>query len=487
MTSKLVLNREKPYPLGCYIDYDRTLVVRAVFGNNRSCGITLYPKAGSDKPLKIEIPSSFRRGDIYSVRITGIKDIASYESYNYFSDGDVFCDPYAKQIFGLEKFGKDIPFKTVYIHGLVRDSQGRKMSKSLGNGIDPLEMIEEYGADSLRFMLITGNTPGNDMRFYNERVESARNFANKLWNASRFMLMNLEGFDKSFVPAVEDYTMADRWILSRFAKTAQGVTENLEKYELGEAGRLIYEFIWSEFCDWYIELSKARLYDKENVKPRQTAQYVLGYVLERTLRLLHPFMPFITEEIWQHIPHEGKSIMVSQWPAEDKTIANLIDEASESSMTTIMETIKTIRALRLEVNAAPSKKSEVVLNFTDESLRQVFADNEGYLTVLASAEPVTHMAAGAEKPENAMAGVVNGVEIFLPLKDLIDVEKETARLNGEMAKLEKEISRLDKKLSNEGFLAKAPADVVAGEKEKLAGYQEKMDAVKARLADLAKL
>ncbi|KHM51484.1 valyl-tRNA synthetase [Anaerovibrio lipolyticus] len=387
---------------------------------------------------------------------------------------------------GLE-FGKDIPFKTVYIHGLVRDSQGRKMSKSLGNGIDPLEMIEEYGADSLRFMLITGNTPGNDMRFYNERVESARNFANKLWNASRFMLMNLEGFDKSFVPAAEDYTMADRWILSRFAKTAQGVTENLEKYELGEAGRLIYEFIWSEFCDWYIELSKARLYDKENVKPRQTAQYVLGYVLERTLRLLHPFMPFITEEIWQHIPHEGKSIMVSQWPAEDKSIADLIDEDSESSMTTIMETIKTIRALRLEVNAAPSKKSEVVLNFTDESLRQVFADNEGYLTVLASAEPVTHMAAGAEKPENAMAGVVNGVEIFLPLKDLIDVEKETARLNGEMAKLEKEISRLDKKLSNQGFLAKAPADVVAGEKEKLAGYQEKMDAVKARLDDLAKL
>ena len=385
---------------------------------------------------------------------------------------------------GLE-FGKDIPFKTVYIHGLVRDSQGRKMSKSLGNGIDPLEMIEEYGADSLRFMLITGNTPGNDMRFYNERVESARNFANKLWNASRFMLMNLEGFDKSFVPAAEDYTMADKWILSRFAKTAQGVTENLEKYELGEAGRLIYEFIWSEFCDWYIELSKARLYDKENVKPRQTAQYVLGYVLEHTLRLLHPFMPFITEEIWQHIPHEGKSIMVSQWPAEDKSIADLIDEDSESSMTTIMEAIKTIRALRLEVNAAPSKKSEVVLNFTDESLRQVFADNEGYLTVLASAEPVTHMAAGAEKPENAMAGVVNGVEIFLPLKDLIDVEKETARLNGEMAKLEKEISRLDKKLSNQGFLAKAPADVVAGEKEKLAGYQEKMDAVKARLEDLA--
>jgi valyl-tRNA synthetase len=198
-------------------------------------------------------------------------------------------------------------------------------------------------------------------------------------------------------------------------------------------------------------------------------------------------MPFITEEIWQHIPHEGKSIMVSQWPAEDKTIADLIDEASESSMTTIMETIKTIRALRLEVNAAPSKKSEVVLNFTDESLRQVFADNEGYLTVLASAEPVTHMAAGAEKPENAMAGMVNGVEVFLPLKGLIDVDKETARLTKELEKLDKEISRLAKKLGNEGFLAKAPADVVAGEKEKLAGYEEKKKSVEGRMQDLAKL
>ena len=188
---------------------------------------------------------------------------------------------------GLE-FGKDIPFKTVYIHGLVRDEQGRKMSKSLGNGIDPVEVIDQYGADTLRFMLITGNTPGNDMRFINDRVVATRNFANKLWNASRFMLMNLEGFDKSFVPAAEDYTLADKWIMSRYAKTAQGVTANLEKFELGEAGRLIYEFIWNEFCDWYIELAKARLYDKENLRPRQTAQYVLGYVLDGTWRLLMP-------------------------------------------------------------------------------------------------------------------------------------------------------------------------------------------------------
>ena len=388
---------------------------------------------------------------------------------------------------GLE-FGKDIPFKTVYIHGLVRDEQGRKMSKSLGNGIDPVEVIDQYGADTLRFMLITGNTPGNDMRFINDRVVATRNFANKLWNASRFMLMNLEGFDKSFVPAEEDYTLADKWIMSRYAKTAQGVTANLEKFELGEAGRLIYEFIWNEFCDWYIELAKARLYDKENLRPRQTAQYVLGYVLEGTLRLLHPFMPFITEEIWQHIPHEGISIMVSQWPGNDENaLSKLINDGDEAAMTAIMESIKTIRALRLEVNAAPGKKSEVILNFTDESLRQVFADNEGYLTVLAAAEPVTMLAAGSDKPENAMAGVVNGVEIYLPLKGLIDVDKEVARLNKEMATLEKEVSRLEKKLGNQGFLAKAPAEVVAGEQEKLKGYQEKQAAVKERLSYLATL
>ena len=375
---------------------------------------------------------------------------------------------------GLE-FGKDIPFKTVYIHGLVRDEQGRKMSKSLGNGIDPVEVIDQYGADTLRFMLITGNTPGNDLRFINDRVVATRNFANKLWN-------------KSFVPAEVDYTLADKWIMSRYAKTAQGVTANLEKFELGEAGRLIYEFIWNEFCDWYIELAKARLYDKENLRPRQTAQYVLGYVLEGTLRLLHPFMPFITEEIWQHIPHEGISIMVSQWPGNDeKALSQLINDGDEAAMTAIMESIKTIRALRLEVNAAPGKKSEVILNFTDESLRQVFADNEGYLTVLAAAEPVTMLAAGSDKPENAMAGVVNGVEIYLPLKGLIDVDKEVARLNKEMATLEKEVSRLEKKLGNQGFLAKAPAEVVAGEQEKLKGYQEKQAAVKERLSYLATL
>ncbi len=386
---------------------------------------------------------------------------------------------------GLE-FGKDIPFQHVFIHGLVRDSQGRKMSKSLGNGIDPVEVIEKYGADTLRFMLITGNTPGNDMRFYWERVESARNFANKIWNASRYMLMNLEGFDKSFKPAEEDYTLSDKWILSRYARTVRDVTENLDKFELGEAGRMIYEFIWNEFCDWYIELTKARLYDKENVRARNTALYVLSTVLEGTLRLLHPFMPFLTEEIWQKVPHADdlKSIMETSWP---EVQAKFISDEIEADMTAIMETIKTVRNMRAEVGAAPSKKSELILSFTDESLRAVFTENQSYLDKLASSEPITILPAGADKPENAMAGVVNGVEVFLPLKGLIDVDKETARLTKELEKLDKEISRLAKKLGNEGFLAKAPADVVAGEKEKLAGYEEKKKSVEGRMQDLAKL
>lgn len=384
---------------------------------------------------------------------------------------------------GLE-FGKDIPFKHVFIHGLVRDSQGRKMSKSLGNGIDPLEVIEKYGADTLRFMLITGNTPGNDMRFYWERVEATRNFANKLWNASRFTLMNLEGFDIKFKPSQAEYTLADKWILSRYAKTVVEVTNNLEKFELGEAGRALYDFIWNEFCDWYIEMAKARLYDKDAVKERQTAQYVLCYVLENTLKLLHPFMPYITEEIWQHIPHEGESIMVAAWPTDED---NKIDIKSEQDMTTIMEVIKAIRNMRAEVNVAPGKKSEVILQFASTDLQEVLQANAGYLKVLAAAEPITVLTSDAVKPENAMTAVVNGVEIYLPLKGLIDVEKETARLNKELATLDKELQRVSGKLSNAGFVAKAPADVIEKEKEKQKGFEEKRTAINERLAYLASL
>ena len=382
------------------------------------------------------------------------------------------------------RFGGDVPFRDVFIHGLVRDSEGRKMSKSLGNGIDPVEVIEKYGADTLRFMLITGNTPGNDMRFYWERVEAARNFANKIWNASRYMLMNLEGADDSFVPEESDCTLADRWILSRAAQTAHDVTANLENYELGEAGRMIYEFLWSEFCDWYIELTKARLYDKENPRARNTALYILRTVLERTMRLLHPFMPFLTEEIWQKLPHAGESIMRAPWP---EAAESDIDPAAEQTMTAIMEVIKTTRNLRAELGTPPGKKSALILRVRDEALAAEFAAHEDYFFALASASEVSFLAADAPDPENVVTGALAGAAVYLPLAGLIDVEKETARLTKERENLEKEIKRLTGKLSNEGFTSKAPAAVVEAEREKLAGYEEKIGLIRTRLADLAKL
>jgi valyl-tRNA synthetase len=382
------------------------------------------------------------------------------------------------------KFQENIPFKHVFIHGLVRDNQGRKMSKSLGNGIDPLEVIDKYGADTLRFMLITGNTPGNDMRFYWERVESSRNFANKIWNASRFVLMNLEGFDPEFVPDAKTFTLADRWILSRYNATVADVTRDLERFELGEAARMVYEFIWDEFCDWYIELAKGRLYNKEDAESRKVAQYLLSYVLSNTLKLLHPFMPFITEAIWQSLPHQGISIMTAGWPAEDKERTNHEDE---QLMGVLMETIKSIRNMRAEVNVHPGKKSQVILKMASGEFKAKMEANTSYIKTLAAAEPITILAASDANPENAMTAVVNGVEIYLPLKGLIDVEKETARLNKEISNLDKELSRISGKLGNPGFTAKAPADVIEKEKAKQAEFIEKQTAIKERLAYLAQL
>lgn len=384
---------------------------------------------------------------------------------------------------GLE-FQGEIPFHHVFIHGLVRDSQGRKMSKSLGNGIDPLEVIEKYGADTLRFTLVTGNTPGNDMRFYWERVESSRNFANKIWNASRFVLMNLEDFDPRQQSFPTELSLADQWILHRYSVTVSEVTRNIDKFELGEAARLVYEFIWNEYCDWYIELAKNRLYNKEDAKSRATAQYILWYVLSNTLKLLHPFMPFITEAIWQALPHEGKSIMTAEWP---KVKPELLDEAAEQQMTTIMEAIKAIRNMRAEVNVPPGKKSEVILQAATPELATVVGQYEQYFKSLAAAESVLLLSRGADKPENAMTAVVSGMEIYLPLKGLIDIEKETGRLNKELAVLDKEIARIVSKLSNEGFIAKAPADVIDKERAKEAEYREKQNAIKERLVYLAGL
>lgn len=383
-------------------------------------------------------------------------------------------------IMGME-FMKEIPFEKVFIHGLVRDSQGRKMSKSLGNGIDPLEVIEKYGADTLRFMLITGNTPGNDMRFYWERVEGTRNFANKIWNASRFALMNMEGYDKD--AELAPYTLADKWILSRLQDTVKDITGLLERFELGEAGRAIYDFIWSEVCDWYIEIAKPRLYNKEAAAERATAQHVLATVLVSAMKLLHPYMPFITEEIYQCLPHEAESIMISKWPVADES---LVDPEAERGMNAIMDSIKAIRNMRAEVNANPGKKIPAIM-LVSEDLREVVAHNDSYIKLLGGIDNLELRPLNGEKPENAMAAVVTGIEVYLPLAGLIDVEKETQRLSKELAAMEKDLQRAGGKLNNAGFLAKAPEDVIAKERAKYEELSGKIEAVKKRMAYLAEL
>ena len=385
----------------------------------------------------------------------------------------------ARMIFmGLE-FMKEPPFAEVFIHGLILDSQGRKMSKSLNNGVDPIEVIDKFGADTLRFMLITGNTPGNDLRFHFERLENTRNFANKIWNASRFVMMNLEGFSPEEVG--QDYSLADRWILSRYNETAREVARNLERYDLGEAAKIIYEFIWNEFCDWYIELVKPALYGKKDETSKKTAQYVLWYVLSNTLKLLHPMMPFITEEIWQHLPHEGATIMTQEWPVYSDS---LNDDESVEKMTVVMETVKAVRNIRGEMNVPPSRKAEIIIAANTEMNYAALNDGREYVEKLGAASEMAVARSLNTKPEQAVTAMTGGLEIFMPLKGLIDIDKEIARLRKELAALEKELIRVNGKLSNKGFLDKAPADVIEKEKAKQDGFMEKKSALEERLKSL---
>jgi len=379
------------------------------------------------------------------------------------------------------KFGGDVPFREVFIHGLVRDSEGRKMSKSLGNGIDPLEVIDKYGADTLRFTLVTGNTPGNDMRFYWEKVEASRNFANKLWNASRFVRMNLEGFVPTGEMPREGLTLADRWILSRLAKTIQTAERHLANFELGEAAQLTYEFIWSEYCDWYIELAKPRLY-KGTSEEKATAQHILWHVLSRSLLLLHPFMPFITESIWKALPGTTPSLMRNSWPAAGQT-----NEQAEQLFATLVEAIKAVRNMRAEMNVPPGKKCDAVFVVAEEALRRDMAANGSYICTMAGVEGLEFRDAAAARPEDAVTAVVSGVEIYLPLQGLIDVAKEIERLDKDAQGLVKEIDRIVGKLSNESFVAKAPAAVVDKEREKQRDLQERLEAVNSRIDALKKL
>ena len=367
---------------------------------------------------------------------------------------------------GMEQMKKE-PFKTVFIHGLVRDDKGRKMSKSLGNGIDPLEMAEKYGADALRFNLITGNSPGNDMRFYVEKCEAMRNFANKIWNASRYVLMNLT-IDEPGLPAREDLEQEDKWVLSKLNTLIREVTANLDAYEIGVASSKVYDFIWDTYCDWYIELTKTRLYS-ENEKSKLAAQKVLVYVLDQTLRLLHPFMPFITEEIWQAIPHAGKFLISAEWPVYREEFAF---GAEEAAMEQIIEAITALRARRAEMNVPMSRKVNLTIA---ASQPEVFEAGKAFFLRLAGAEDVKVCGMEAAEAASGDDGLVevttHAARLFMPLAELVDFEKELARIAKEKENCLKQIALFESKLSNEAFVSRAPEKVVNDQKEKLAKNQ----------------
>jgi len=380
----------------------------------------------------------------------------------------------ARMIFsGLEQM-KEIPFKDVFIHGIVRDEQGRKMSKSLGNGIDPLEVVEAYGADALRFMLVTGNTPGNDLRFQDEQLEASRNFINKLWNACRFAMLNLNDYQEGAYPV--DLILADKWILQRLRQVSKIANDNLEKYELGEAARALYDFSWDEFCDWYVELSKIRLY-KGTPQERHSAQFVLHTVLTQTMQLLHPFIPFITEELWQHLPHEGETVMLAKYP-DGREGQSYEQEAQD--MLLIMDVIRAIRNIRAEMNVPQGKKADIVL-LADEAQASILRHGDGYIASLAHGAEITLSGRDTEVPDAAAAAHVRGVDIYVLLKGLIDFDKEVARLEKEIASVDEELNRLEGKLNNKQFIDKAPAAVVEKEKAKGLQYAEKKKALQERL------
>ena len=388
------------------------------------------------------------------------------EDLDYFYPTDVLVTGYdiiffwvARMIFsGCEHTGKT-PFHTVLIHGLVRDNQGRKMSKSLGNGIDPLEMIEKYGCDALRMNLVTGNSPGNDTRFFTEKCEAMRNFANKLWNASRYVMMNLGEDARNELPDLEKLEISDKWVLSKLNTLIAEVTDNLEHYELGVAVQKVYDFIWDTYCDWYIELTKARLYG-DDIGRKQTAIQVLVYVLDQVLRLLHPFMPFITEEIWQSIPHEGDALIAAKWPVYREDLAFRTEEAH---MESVMNAIRAIRNRRADMNVPPSKKAAL---FVLTSKPQVFAEGEGFIQRLAYADSVTLLEQEPENLDGMVTCTTPDAKLYIPMGQLVDVAKELERIGKELEKARKNLQSLEGKLSNEKFVSRAPEAVVNAEREK---------------------
>ena len=394
------------------------------------------------------------------------------EDLQYFYPTDVLVTGYdiiffwvARMIFSGCEHTDKTPFHTVLIHGLVRDDKGRKMSKSLGNGIDPLEMIEKYGCDALRMNMVMGNSPGNDMRFYVERCEAMRNFANKLWNASRYVLMNLDDNAQNLLPAKDELTTADKWILSKLNTLIAEVTENLEKYELGVAVQKVYDFLWDSYCDWYIELTKSRLYS-DDASQKQSALQVLVYVLDQTLRLLHPFMPFITEQIWQTLPHDGDALIVAQWPVFSE---QLQFKSEEMQMEGVMDVIRAIRNRRAEMNVPPSKKAAL---FVQTNKPDVFVEGEGYIQRLAYADKITLIEREPENIDGMVCCTTADAKLYIPMGQLVDIAKELERIQKELEKARKNLAGIEGKLSNENFTARAPESVVNAEREKASRARE---------------
>ena len=409
------------------------------------------------------------------------------EDLKYFYPTDVLVTGYdiiffwvIRMIFsGYEQMGEK-PFKTVLFHGLVRDSQGRKMSKSLGNGIDPLEIIDQYGADALRLTLITGNAPGNDMRFYYDRVENSRNFANKVWNASRFILMNMEG--KAVTePAAGDLEPVDQWILSKLNTLIKDVTDNMESFELGIAVQKVYDFIWDEFCDWYIEMVKPRLYDTDDAASQNAALWTLQTVLIDALKLLHPYMPFITEEIFCSLQAKEESIMISSWPVYRQ---ERFYEVQERAIETIKEAVRGIRNVRSEMNVPPSRKASVFVVSEEQKILDIFTEGKLFFASLAYASEVAMQRDKAGIPEDAVSVVIPGATLYMPFAELVDIAQEVERLQKEEKRLQGELARVNGMLSNERFLSKAPEAKIQEEKEKLAKYTQMMEQVKLRLQQL---
>ncbi|MEJ9220208.1 valine--tRNA ligase [Paenibacillus glucanolyticus] len=385
----------------------------------------------------------------------------------------------SRMIFQGLEFTDQMPFKDTLIHGLVRDSEGRKMSKSLGNGIDPLEVIEQYGADAMRYMISTGSTPGQDLRFRWERVEQARNFANKIWNASRFALMNLEGFTAADIDISGELGTADRWILHRLNETSRDITRLIDAYEFGETGRLLYNFIWDDLCDWYIEFAKLSLYGEDQAAKKKT-QSVLAYVLDRTMRLIHPFMPFISEEIWQHLPHEGETVMLASWPTYDPAFENT---EAVTEMNLLMDVIRAVRNIRAEVNVPMSKKVELQLKPVSGQIASIIDRNADYIRRFCNTSEY-QSSLELKAPDKAMTAVVTGVDMYLPLSGLIDIAQEITRLEKEIQHLNSEVERVEKKLNNPGFVSKAPEKVIEEERAKLVDYSDKRSKVIARIEEL---